>query len=404
MENSKPKILVLTSSYPKYNGDMDGNFVYELAVRLKKDFEIFVLAPAYKDSPNFEIENGIKIYRHKQSLIHNIELAYGNGIYENLKKNKFKYFALPFYFVYQVLMLVKILKKEKIQIVHAHWLLPNALILVLVRKLFRLDFKILATIHGSDFWGFDNRIGNSLKKYTLNNIDALTVVSNAIKEKVAEFGYKKEISVYPMGIDTTLFAPDKKDDALKASLQIIGPFLLFVGIIVEQKGIRHLIQAMPEVLNKFPDAKLVVIGEGNLKNEMIELSKQLKIKESVIFKGLIPHTELPPYFATADIFVLPSFSEGFGLVIIEAMSCKTIAVTSNLKVIHDIISENETGFYFEEIMADSISEKIILLLHRLNEYENVKEKARMHVIEKFDWQIVFNNYSNIITNNIKRYS
>ena len=72
----KPKVLVLTSSYPKFPGDVNGNFVFELAIRLKNDFEIFVIAPAYKDSLPLEISDGIRIYRHRQFLIKNVELAY----------------------------------------------------------------------------------------------------------------------------------------------------------------------------------------------------------------------------------------------------------------------------------------------------------------------------------------
>jgi glycosyltransferase involved in cell wall biosynthesis len=379
-------------------GDINGNFVYELATRLKNDFEIFVLAPAYKDSLHFEINDEIKIYRHKQFLIKNVELAYGIGIYENLKRNKFKYFMLPFYFFFQFLLIKKLTQKEKITIIHAHWLIPNGFIAVLCKKILKIDFKIISTIHGSDFWGYNNKLGNSLKKFTLNNIDTLTVVSNALKEKVIEFGYKNEVFVYPMGLDTTLFSPSKRDESLKERLQILGPFLLFVGTIIEQKGIRHLIQALPTVLKKIRDAKLVVIGDGNLKKGMGELTKKLKIEENVIFTGSIPHNELPPYFATADLFILPSFSEGLGLVIIEALSCKTLAITSNLEVIHDIICDNETGFFFEEINKDAISEKIITILRNKGKFENIREKGRQYVIEKFDWNIVKSNYCNLFKN------
>lgn len=383
----KPKVLVLTSSF---------DFVYELATKLTNEYEIFFLAPAQRGSLSFEISDDIKIYRHKQFFINNIDLAYGNGIYENLNKNKLKYLMLPFYFFFQILMLKKIIKQEKIKVVHAHWILPNALIAVLCKKIFRSDFKILATIHGSDFWGFNNKTGNLLKKYALKNIDSLTVVSNAIKKSLIENGYKKEVYVYPMGLDTTLFSPTKRDQKLREDLKMKGLFLLFVGRIVEQKGIRLLIQSMPTVIKEFPDAKLVVIGDGNLRNGMEELTRELKIAENVIFTGSLSHAELPRYFASADLFIMPSFSEGFGLVIIEAMSCKTIAVTTNLEVVHDIISDNKTGFFFEKISKQAIAEKITYILQNKKNFENIREKGRQSVIEKFDWDIVRNNYSGLI--------
>ena len=149
----KPKILVLSSSFPKYKGDINGNFVYELCSRLINDFEIHVLVPFYKGALKFEEIEGIKIHRHKQSIFNKTELAYGIGIYENLKKNKLKYLVLPFYFFYLIISLIKIINKEKINICHAHWLIPNAFIAVLFKKVFCHDLKILTTIHGSDLWG-----------------------------------------------------------------------------------------------------------------------------------------------------------------------------------------------------------------------------------------------------------
>ena len=89
------------------------------------------------------------------------------------------------------MLLKQLVKKEKIDIIHAHWLIPNGFIAVLFKKIYKCNFKMIATVHGSDIWGFDNKIGFLLKKYTLNNIDSLSVVSNALKEKLSEFGYKK---------------------------------------------------------------------------------------------------------------------------------------------------------------------------------------------------------------------
>jgi len=391
MEN-KTGILVLTSSYPTRKGDINGGFVHELSRRLADDFHVVVLAPWSRGLSRYETIDNVTVYRHRQ-FFWQLELAYGIGLYENLKKNRLKYFILPFYFLFQLVSMTRVIKRERIRMIHAHWLIPNGFIAVLYKKLFKKEIKILATIHGSDFLGVNNIIGNRFKRFTLKNIDELSVVSNALKNEVKESGYKKSIHVFPMGVDTGEFSPTKKDISLKEKLNIFGEFLLFVGMVIEAKGVRLLIEALPEILTEFPGARLVVIGEGDVKTEMIRLTSQLKITDNVIFTGALPHEELPPYFATADLFILPSFSEGFGLVIIEAMSCKTLAVTSNLEVIHDIITENETGFFFEAINKVAISEKIIFVLKNKEKFENIREKGRQHIIEKFDWNIVSNNYS-----------
>lgn len=393
---AKNKILVLTSSYPKYKGDVNGNFIYELSTRLQKDFEIHVLAPIYKGALKKEIRDGIIIHRHKQFIYNNVELAYGSDILAKIKKNFLFLFVIPFYLYYQFWAIKKIIKYEKINIIHAHWMIPQGFIAVLYKILFNKKTKIIVTIHGADINSFNNYLGKIIKQFILKRIDKLTVVSNALKQKVIKLGYLKEIYVYPMGVDTNLFSPEKKDISLKVKYNIKNEFLLFVGTLSERKGIKYLIQAMPLIIKEYPEAKLLVIGDGNLKNEMIALTKELKVDNNIIFTGAIEHDKLPPYFATADLFILPSLSEGFGLVIIEAISCKTLAVTSNLPEINDIIIENNTGFYFENKNSTSISQKIIYILKNKEIFNTIKENGRQYVNANFAWNLVSNNYIKII--------
>jgi len=393
--NVKDKILVITSSYPMYPSDINGGFVHELTKRLTTDFDVFVLAPWQKKLKKEEFIDKVKIYRHKQFFFH-INLAYGIGIFENLKRNPIKYFVVPFYFLFQFIALFRIVNKESIKVIHAHWLIPNAFIAVLYKMVFNKKIKIITTIHGSDFWGLNNVLGKKIKRFSLKYIDILTVVSNELKKALHKFGYKKEIYVYPMGVDTSLFSPDKKKIELKSNFNIEHFFLLFVGSIVETKGINYLIEAMPLVIDKLPNTKLLVIGDGILKPKMIELSRQLNIANNVMFIGSIPHIDLPVYFATADLFVLPSLSEGFGLVIAEALSCSTLTVSSNLKPINDIITDNETGFYFERLDTNVISRKIIEILNNKDNLKNIGIQGRKHIVLNFDWSIIQNKYANVI--------
>jgi glycosyltransferase involved in cell wall biosynthesis len=346
---------------------------------------------------NYDIIDDIKIYRHKQFFIEKVELAYGSDILAKIRKNLAYLFVVPFYLLYQFISLRKIVKNEKIQIIHAHWLIPQGFLAVLYKTFINTDIKIVATAHGADINSFDNFIGKRLKGYILKRIDQLTVVSNALKEKAIGIGYNNEVHVFPMGIDTKLFTPDKKDNSLKIKYQISGNFLLFVGGIIERKGIRYLIQAIPAVIKKFPGAKLLVIGEGNLSNEMSELAESLSISNNIIFIGPIPHVDLPPYFATADVFILPSLSEGFGLVIIEAMSCGTIPIATDLAVIHDIIQNNITGIFIDIKNPIDISQKIINYLSNKEKLVPMKVKAREFVVNNFDWEIVKKNYSKLLS-------
>jgi len=396
------KLLVTTSTFPRWKVDSTPDFIYQLVNHLAEDFEVSVLAPYAKDAKTFEKFDNIKVFRYKYWTFGIDGLSYDGGITSKLERNKFYYLQIPFFLLFQLLSLIKIIKKEKIDIIHAHWIIPQGFIAVLYKKIFNKNIKILLTSHGADAFTFDNIIGNFIKKFTLQHIDGLTVVSNAIKDKVKEIGYNKEIGVYPMGVDTDLFNPGKKDLTIRENLNIPGDFLLFVGRLSEKKGLKYLLEAMLDVVKEFPLISLVIIGDGPLKSDLTEVTKKSGITANVIFLGPLPHEKLPSFFATADIFIGPSItarsgdSEGFGLVFAEAMSSGTIVLASDVSAIKDIVKDNETGFIVKQKNSRELSEKILYLLKNKNKLDQVRLKARDYIVENFDWKVVRKNYLNCL--------
>ena len=396
INTNKPKILVLTSSYPKWAGDINGNFVYELSNRLKNNYEIHILAPSFKGSLSYEEIDGLTIHRHKQFPIKGIELAYGTNILAKINKNKLFLFIVPFYLLMQFISLVKIVKKEKINIIHAHWIIPQGIIAVVYKIFLNKKIKILATAHGSDINSFNNFIGTILKKFVLKNIDELSVVSVALKNKAISYGYMKDIYVYPMGVDTMLFSK-------KMEMQLQGNMdrrnnqkLLFVGELVEKKGIRLLIEAMPKITKSYPNTILEIIGDGYLKIEMATLVEKLGMSSNIKFLGIIPNNDLPQYYNSADLFILPSQAEGFGLVIAEAMSCECIALASDLPAIRHIIDNRINGFLLPDISTESIVKSVLEIFSSNAEKRNeMKLAARKKIIANFDWQIAAKNYDSL---------
>jgi len=373
-----------------------GNFVYELSKRLLSSFDVFVLAPRSKNSKKEEVIDDLKVRRFKQFPLINIELTKMGGILSNLKKNKILYFILPFFLLQQFISIARLVKSEKIEIIHAHWIIPQAFIAVLYRKISGAKIKILATIHGSDFLGLSGKFGNKLKKYVFDNIDELTVVSASLKDAVVEFGYKKEIYVYSMGIDTTMFSPDKKNPNLKARFSINGEYLLYVGACTENKGIRYLVEAIPKIVAEYPDLKLLIIGDGVLKTEMISLVEQQNVQDNVLFLGAILNNELPEFYATADIFVMPSLYDGFGLVNIEAMSCGTLPIVSDIPVFREIIEDGKTGVLVELKNSEKLASAVVRYLRNPEENIKMASRCRQDIIGKFDWVIVGNNYRELL--------
>jgi glycosyltransferase involved in cell wall biosynthesis len=392
----KISLLVTTSTFPRWKNDTEPNFVYELSRRLTNDFEVFVLCPYANGSKEYEETDNMKIYRYKYLPFGMGTLAYDGGIVPKLNKNKLYYLQVPFFLLFQLLAIRRIIKKHRISIIHAHWLIPQGFLAVSYKKLFNKKIKILTTIHGTDIYGLNSL--SRMKQFVLQGVDALTVVSTAVKNEVEKLGYQKEIWAYPMGINTAHFHPDMKDVHVKEKYEVQGDLLLFVGRLVEQKGIRYLLEAMPAVLNKFPSSKLMIIGDGMLKDKLIQIAKDLKIENSVIFTGPLPHADLAAYYATADVFIGPSLSEGFGLVFAEAMSCGIPVIATDLPAISDIVKDNETGCIVKQRNSDQISDKIIQLLSNRDKLNAMKMKARDYVVQNFDWEMVAARYAELIRN------
>ena len=382
------RILIVTSAFPRWEKEGLDVFMSEYAKTIAQDFDVYILAPSSKGSKKYEEWGNLKIYRHNQFPLINFELAYGNGILGNLRRNPLLWLVIPWFFILQVLAIRKIAKKHQIEIIHANWLIPQGLTSILYKKVFDSKIKILGTIHGSDFNALNKFIGSTLKTYVMNNLNMLTAVSESLQKAVMQTGYSQEVPLFPMGIDTVLFSPDKKDQGLKQQLGIKGPFLLFTGTIIEGKGIRYLINALPKLVGEFPDLKLVVIGKGDLLNEMVKLAQSLNVTNNVIFLGSIPNQELPAFYATADVFILPSFSEGFPIVIKEALSSGTHIVVTDLPAISNDPVLKETLFKVRIANMEDIVEQVSYILNHINQLSHLKISGREFIIQTSDWNQV----------------
>lgn len=384
---------MITSTFPVFSENDSPVFVYELAKGISQisDFQIIVLTPYRKKSKLYEEKNGLKIYRFKYG---NSSLCDGAMLSE-LKKNKLLWFFTPFLFLFYIINLSKIIRKEKIKIIHAHWLVPQCLAAIIYKKIFCSEIKIIGTIHGSDLAKIKNK---RIKEFILNNLDLIAVVSSELKNEVNKLNLKKElrIEIIPMGVDGKKFNPCKKQEWIKEKYEIKDSFLLFAGRLSEEKGVKYLLRAMPKVIEKNNKIKLIIIGDGHLKTKLQKEVADLKIGGNVLFLGKISNDELPPYFATADIFIGPSEREGFGLVFAEALMSKTPVISSDLKTISDIINE-ETGISINVKDTEKFSDAIINLLSDEEKRKKKSEKGYLHAKNNFSLSLISKKYNQLFT-------
>jgi glycosyltransferase involved in cell wall biosynthesis len=404
MKSNKKNLLVLTSTFPRYKGDATPPFVFELSRRLTDSFNVFVLAPFSKGAKKVEITNKMKIYRYKYWLNSGPLLTDRGAILPNISRNKYLLFQIPFFVFFQFVNVFKICRKEKIDIIHAHWIIPQGFAAVIYKKIFNPEIEVVITSHGGDIFGLQKL--NFLKKWVIDNSSEVTVVSNAIKNQIKKLNPKKElkITVAPMGVDFSRFNPDNFDDNLKKKFNIKGPFLLFVGRLTEKKGVKYLILAMKNIVQYHPKTKLLIIGDGEERKNLEKLAKKNNLlNKAVIFVGAIKNSQLPKFYATADIFIGPSIkaenndTEGFGLVFAEAIGSGCLTVASELPAVKDIVKNNFTGFLVKEKDPKNIAKVVINLIKNKDRYDNkFREQARDYVVSNFDWSLVSRKYERIL--------
>jgi len=208
------------------------------------------------------------------------------------------------------------------------------------------------------------------------------------EEFIRHYGASSEkISVIPCGVNLEQF---KALDRARAR-QFLGfgddKIILFVGRIDPLKGIDKLIKALPYLRN-IQGLRLLVIGGGEHSQHEIEqlrkLSCNLRIENSVTFMDLVKHEQLPYFYSGADVCVVPSYYESFGLVALESLACGTPVVATDVGDFSNIIREGETGYVIRDNIPNHLADKIALLLSRPRTDEESAESIRA-TVSKFSW-------------------
>lgn len=394
---SRRRLLVLTSTFPRWKDDAEPAFVFELCRRLAGNFDVMVLAPHAKGAALRECLAGIEIRRFPYFFPRWEKLAYEGGIVANLRKRRWNYLIAPLFIAAEFIAALYLSKRYRIDAIHAHWIIPQGTLAVAVRKVLGEQPALACTLHGSDLFALKGALFNRIKRWTAGGIDHLTVVSHAMREPVAALGSTAPISVIPMGVDLRQrFTPPPSTISRK-------PFeLLCVGRLVPGKGIHHVIEALPRILNKYPAARLVIVGEGPERPRLAALASRLGLDACIEFAGALNHASLAEHYRRASLLVSASLQEGFGLVLVEAMGCECPVLVADLPAVRDIVKDGVTGTLCQQESSADLAEKAIFLLEHADAAARIARAARQHVLERFDWDSIAERYRDTIESMCQR--
>jgi len=391
----RPKLLVLTSTYPRWRNDTEPGFVHELSRRLATQYDVMVLCPHAPKAKLNEMIDGVTIVRFRYAPESLETLVNDGGILSNLKAKPWKWFLLPFFLVAQLIELMRLVKKYKPDVIHAHWIIPQGLLVALLSVFNKQCPPFIVTSHGADLFALKSPLFHMLKRFVANKATVLTVVSSVMKDELKRLGVDPfKITIQPMGVDLVhRFTPQIPTQYNKFVHEV-----LFVGRLVEKKGLPFLIKALSIILKSRSDVKVRVIGGGPEELTAKKLAGELGVSEKIQFMGAIPQLDLPTYYRQASVFVAPFIQadsgdqEGLGLVVIEALGCACPVVVSDIPATRDVSRKLPMVRTVPMRSEFKLAQEILYILNNQNSMVAEIVNSRNLLESEFDWNSVSQRY------------
>lgn len=391
---------MLTSTYPRWAGDSEPAFVHELCKRLSPNYDLVVLAPHAPGARVREQLDGIPVYRYRYLPQAWETLAYAGGIPAKLSRNPLRLLQVPFFCLAQFLAAWRLIRTNGIDLLHAHWLLPQGLTAVLLKSL-RPRLAVVCTVHGADLYTLNSRPLRWLKSWVLRRVDVLCLVSRAMLPAAMALGAREEATrIAPMGVGVS-FPFSAPPDGVRSHGSV-----LYVGRLVEKKGVRHLLDALAMVRERKPTARLTIVGDGPERGVLERQVRQLGLADRVEFTGAKPQGDLCSYYQSAAVTVFPSViasggdQEGFGLVVVEAQACACPVIASDLPVLREIIEDGDTGILVRPGDSSALARAILRVLDDRELAQRLGARGRQAAVERFDWDRVSAGYDRIFQQGI----
>jgi len=383
---------VLASTFPRWEGDFTPPFVFHLSAGLAaKGHEVHVLAPHAKAAATEEQLGPLHVHRFRYAPSPLETLCYDAGMIENLRRKPIRWGLVPFFLAAEFLAVLWLVRRHRIDVIHAHWFLPQGLVAGLAKPFLRRP--IVMTAHGADVFTTRSPFRRLLLRGAARSADVATVNSIPMHAELERLtGHDSQ--VIPMGVDTAQFRPNSDGDVGNGERVRSTPRLLFVGRLAEKKGVKYLVQALPEVLEASPNATLTIVGDGPERSDLAAQVRRLGLTEHVEFAGSVTNEQLPDWYRAADVFVAPSVvsaegdTEALGVVLLEAAACGVPLVASNVGGISDIVRDGETGLLVAPESPSELARAILRLIQDERLRGQLSGNALRHVAANFSWESV----------------
>jgi glycosyltransferase involved in cell wall biosynthesis len=387
----RPVLLVLASTYPRWRDDPEPGFVHELCRRLVGRFHVIALVPDSPDADPDGLLDGVNVVRYRYAPRRLQSLVNNGGVVTNLRRSFWKWLLVPGFVLGQYIAAKRLIRRWSVDVVHAHWLLPQGLLAQ------QLKVRYLVTSHGGDLFGLRGALLTSFKRKVAASCSAMTVVSSAMKAEALRLNLNaRKIEVLPMGVDLSdrfTVDPHAERDA---------DSILFVGRLVPKKGLKHLVDALPDIVRQRPSVTLTIAGFGPEEPALKAQASNLGIEAYIRFLGAMSQGELPALYRRASVFVAPFVrddtgnQEGLPVVMMEAIGCGCPVVVGDVAGVTDLLGDFAHDVCVNPNDKGALATAVLDVLAHPEDAGMRAAKIRAAVVDKVDWHRIATAYATLI--------
>jgi phosphatidyl-myo-inositol dimannoside synthase len=384
------RIICPTYWYPQHATDTQATYVHDINRHLvRRGHSVTVVTPGDRSLPSSDLFDGVRIVRFPLDLPP--DLTYGRVAQSQVRwLGKFSRLAvMARYLAAQYRAIMAEARENGADVVHAHWAIPTGPAAVIAAQ--RLRVPSVITMHGGDVYvnpeqGYDfptRWYVRPVLHWTLRQAGALTAITEDCRQHALRAGAPAEnIRLVFNGTDLRRFSPEDNGGGSHR----FGPHMIFAcRQLFPRKGIRFLLEAGAQLKTQFPDLKIVLAGDGFERPELAKLAAELGIEADVTFLGWVPNAELPPYYRSAAVSVIPSLEEGFGIPAAEAMGCEVPVVASDAGGLPEVVENGVTGLVVPRGDSAALAGAIGSLLADPPRRRRMGQAGRERALRLFDW-------------------
>ncbi len=389
------KILITSSTFPLSKDDGIPRFVYDLAKAMSRSCRVTVLAPHAAGAPRKECFGDLTVRRFQYNWPANAQcLAYGDGMRQNLRSSAAARMQIPGYMAALGWAVGAHMRRQHFDVINSHWMVPQGLAASMVLGKSSPAAHVV-TAHAGDVALLEKMAaGHPVARFIASRSHLLLPVSSQVAHKLPKLVRGSiPTAIQPMGVDFSRFstAPLHTADPLPFN----GNYILFIGRLVEKKGLVYLLEALRRLPNGLNHTGLVVIGSGALMRPLERLAARLGIRERVMFLGRMGHNEIRPYLHGSAAVALPSIvdesgeTEGMPTVLAEALCAGCKVVASRVSGVCDVVEDGRNGWLAAPGNPVDLAAKLAAALAYSG--EEIQQCARQ-TARRLDWAHVAENY------------